>query len=496
MSSRPEPAARAVFGDFQTPTALAREVWRTIASEDVGAVIEPTVGLGAFVTAAPASVRTAPWFCFDINPGYVEEARRAAVLAGLVHATVCQRDAFSVAADNFEALDRSVPVLAIGNPPWVTAAAQAHAVSSNLPLKSNDEFALRGLDAMTGRANFDIAEAILLRIIAAFEGFSDWRLAFLVKRSVAMKLARRLLGRAESLSFSRVDASRHFGASVDAGLFYARVLTPTTTVAPDIAVCDRLGGSPVRRAGMRNARFVEDLDGHTAVASLEASAPISWRQGIKHDLAKVLELRSAGDAWENGLGERVEVEHDALVPFYKSSDLANNRSAGRWFPLYQTDLSGPIPDLDERWPKLAKYLRGHLASFARRRSRIYDGKHPFMLFGVGPYVLAPWKVAVSGLYRTPCFRVLGPDEQDRPALVDDTCYLLPFETEEAAEAVASHLNGRTAQQFIASIADASAKRPFTKAVLSRVAIPRQSSEIAPGQLTLLTDLVAVDAHRA
>jgi hypothetical protein len=485
MSSRPEPSARAVFGDFQTPIALAREVWNAIPSGDVGAVVEPTVGLGSFVTAAPDAARTAPWFCFDIHPDYVEEARRAAALAGMVRAVVREQDAFSVSSADFRELDRSVPVLAIGNPPWVTSAAQAHAVRSNLPLKSNDEFALRGLDAMTGRANFDIAEAILLRIIAAFEGFSDWRLAFLVKRSVAMKLARRLLGRAECLSFSRVDTSRHFGASVDAGLFYARIHTPAITVASDIAVCDQLGGPSIRRAGMRDARFVGDLDAHAAVAGLEAAAPISWRQGIKHDVAKVLELRSAGDAWENGLRERVEVERDALVPLYKSSDLANDRSAGRWFPLYQTDLSGPIPDLDERWPKLASYLRAHADAFAGRRSRIYEGKHPFMLFGVGPYVLAPWKVAVSGLYRTPQFRVIGPDDRGRPSLVDDTCYLLPFDKREVAEAVASHLNSPGAQQFIASIADASAKRPFTKAVLSRVGIPHEPSDDAPGQLALL-----------
>jgi hypothetical protein len=478
MSSRPEPSAESVFGDFQTPLALARDVWETIGLNDVRAVIEPTVGLGSFLSAAPEAMGAAQWICFDIDRDYVDAARRAAALAGLVGATIRQHDAFSVSSADFRDLDRSAPVLAIGNPPWVTSAAQAHAARANLPHKSNGEFALRGLDALTGRANFDIAEAILLRVIAALDGFVDWRLAFLIKRSVAMKLARRLLGRAEVLAFSSIDAFGHFGASVDAGLFYARVRTPASDPATDIAVANQLGGPVVRRAGIRDARFVEDLDAHSKVAALEAATPVEWRQGIKHDLAKVLELRADGVTWRNGLGEVVDVEADALVPLYKSSDLAHGRSPGRRFPLYQSDLTGPIPDLDDRWPKLAAYLRAHGDSFAGRRSRIYAGKHPFMLFGVGPYVLAPWKVAVSGLYKTPVFRVLGPDEEGRAALVDDTCYLLPFDTQGAAETVAAHLNGPAAQQFIASIADASAKRPFTKAVLSRVSVPCEPSETA------------------
>lgn len=485
MSSQPERSSQSVFGDFQTPVALARDVWSMIDVQDLGAVIEPTVGLGSFLTAAPEAIRGAPWICFEIDPGYVQAARGAAALAGIDTATIQTKDAFSVSSADFAGFNRAVPVLAIGNPPWVTSAAQAQMMRTNLPLKSNTDFALRGLDALTGRANFDIAEAILLRLITALDGFADWRLAFLIKRSVAMKLARRLLGRAEALSFSSVDAFRHFGASVDAGLFYARVVTPRATPTVDIAVAEELGGPVVRRAGIREARFVEDLRAHAIVAALEAVSPVPWRQGIKHDVAKVLELRADGKAWRNGFGELVDVEADALVPLYKSSDLANARSAGRRFPLYQVDLTGPVPDLDARLPKLAAYLRSHGAAFAGRRSRIYDGKHPFMLFGVGPYVLAPWKVAISGLYKTPVFRVLGPDEQGRPALVDDTCYLLPFDTQDEAERVAEHLNGRAARQFIASIADVTAKRPFTKAVLSRVSVPCQPSGKARGQLVLL-----------
>ena len=205
---------------------------------------------------------------------------------------------------------------------------------------------------------------------------------------------------------------------------------------------------------------------------------MQWRQGIKHDLARILELRATSEGVANGLGEPVDVEADALCPFYKSSDLAAGRDAGRLFPLYQIDLTGPIPNLATRWPKLEGYLRAHLSGFAARKSSIYRGKPDFMLFGVGDYTCAPFKVAVSGFYKEPRFRVLRPDHEGHPPLVDDTCYLLPFDQQDEAEDMAAYLNGRQVQALLAAISDRSAKRPYTKDVLSRIASPGDRTRAA------------------
>lgn len=47
-------ASRAEFGDFQTPLALAQAVCRLIANQGhvPDHVVEPTCGIGAFLTAA------------------------------------------------------------------------------------------------------------------------------------------------------------------------------------------------------------------------------------------------------------------------------------------------------------------------------------------------------------------------------------------------------------------------------------------------------------
>jgi hypothetical protein len=446
---------RRAFGDFQTPPELAAQVWERVDARTPDLIVEPTVGLGAFLRTAPPP-HTARWLAYDINPDYVRASRAVAAARG-IDARIEVADAFGLRPDP---LARDRVVLAIGNPPWITSAAQR----ANLPRKSN-RFELKGLDAKTGKANFDIGEAVLLALMGALGHARELRMAFLVKRSVALKLARDLLGRPgiDRMAFASIDARRWFGASVEAGLLQLRIRPAATTTADRMAV-DR------GWAGLVGGRFVHDVDAYAATH--EAERPLAWRQGIKHDLARVLELKPApGGGHVNGFGEPVDVEADALAPLYKSSDLARGRPPGRAFPLYQHDLSGPLPDLAARWPRLHAYLELHRDRFRARRSSIYRGKPEYMLFGVGGYTLAPYKVAISGFYKQPRFALLEPSPAGAPPLVDDTCYLLPFATREAAEATAAHLNRRSVTDFLLAITDVTAKRPFTKDVLARIATP-------------------------
>ncbi len=478
-------SARSARGDFQTPVGLASRVWASLGDlGDVGAVLEPTVGAGAFLESAPDGLLGLPWICREVDAEHVARARAVARDRGFGNVRVEHADAFELCPESLAELDPELPLLAIGNPPWVTSSEQGRLDVRNLPEKSNRSFGLAGLDAVTGKANFDIAEAILLKLLDAVGEFRDVRIAFLVKRSVAMKLSRRLLGRASRLSFERIDAGADFGVAVDAGLFGARLRSDASALATEVEIATELGRPATRRAGCSGGRFVEDLDAHAGLAGLEAAQPVPWRQGVKHDLAKVLELLADGARLTNGIGEEVSVEAEVLCPLYKSSDLANGREPARMFPLYQLDLSGPVPDLAERWPLLAAYLAKHEARFAARRSRIYAGKPAFSIFGIGPYTVAPWKVAVSGLYRSAEYRVLGPAPNGRPSLVDDTCYLLPFGSEADARAVAAHLNSAGPQALMRALIEDGAKRPITKALLSRVAIPRpplQDDRPPPGR---------------
>ncbi len=52
----------------------------------------------------------------------------------------------------------------IGNPPWVTNSRQGKNSSLNVPLKSNI-YGLKGIDAITGKSNFDISRVYYSAII-------------------------------------------------------------------------------------------------------------------------------------------------------------------------------------------------------------------------------------------------------------------------------------------------------------------------------------------
>ena len=199
----------------------------------VDVVVEPTVGLGAFISTAPDAARSVPWVAFDINPAYAQASRQVAEAMG-VAARVEVGDAFRLAAaDVPEVAGRSV--LAIGNPPWITNAAQAQLTVANLPAKRN-LFGLRGLDAMTGKANFDVAEAVLLALMAALREAAEMRLAFLLKRSVAMKLAR--------------DSARSAGRRVDLRDACCRSRAP----AIPLSICPEAPATPRPAVRARRCR--------------------------------------------------------------------------------------------------------------------------------------------------------------------------------------------------------------------------------------------------
>ncbi len=461
------------FGDFQTPPDLAKKVWRSVNLDGVEVLVEPTVGEGVFLDTIPSSRCDLPWLAYDVVPAYVTHTCEVANKRRLNAKVEC-RDAFKLEESDLRRDVAGKTVLAIGNPPWVTSSAQARVGSANIPKKVN-RFGLRGLDAMTGKANFDIAEAVLLSVIAALSDAAEVRLAFLVKRSVAMKMARDVLGGPGlvAASFTRIDTRRWFNASVEAGLFQLALKLDTSHGTHRVLIADDLDEPVVRAAGLVDGVFVNDVDRYSAVRSVEVttSERLVWRQGIKHDLARVLELRQTQEGLVNGLGQTVEVEKDVLCPYYKSSDVAACRPSRLSFPLYQSDLTGPVGDLAVRWPKLAAYLAAHRSLFTGRGSRIYQDKPDYMLFGVGPYTLAPFKIAISGFYKQPTFALLEPDEAGHPPLVDDTCYVLPFTDRERAREVASYLNSASVRHFLEAVADLTAKRPYTKDILGRIAPP-------------------------
>ena len=102
-----------------------------------------------------------------------------------------------------------------------------------------------------------------------------------------------------------------------------------------------------------------------------------------------------------------------------------------------------------------------------RKSSIYRNRPRFCVFGIGPYSFAPWKIAISGLYKNMSFVVVPPCD-DRPVMVDDTCYFIPCQSKEEAYLLFELLSSEEAKAFLKSLVFVDSKRPITVDVLRRV----------------------------
>ena len=130
----------------------------------------------------------------------------------------------------------------------------------------------------------------------------------------------------------------------------------------------------------------------------------------------------------------------------------------------QRCLGGAPEALRGSAPRAWAYLESHSAHLERRQSSIYRGRPPFSIFGIGDYSFSPWKVAVSGLYKTPRFVAVGP-EGGRPVLFDDTVYFLPCAGEAEALRLVELLSGPEATTYLRAFLFRDAKRPITASLL-------------------------------
>jgi hypothetical protein len=463
-----EKQTKAEFGDFQTPQSLARGVCSVIARTGFSpaSVIEPTCGRGAFLQAALEVFPGASHLLgVDRDGGYVQQAKVATSRAS--H----DKDIQILQGDFFDADWQGIiaklpkPILVLGNPPWVTNAALGALGSTNLPEKANHDN-LRGIDALTGKSNFDISEWMIrknLEWLAQEPGM----LAVLCKTAVARKVLSYAWSQnlpIESAAVRQIDAQLHFGASVDACLLVVR-FQPVARSKDCSDYSSLEATEPQAIFGTRDGTLVADVRLYDRWHGLLGRGLAGWRSGIKHDCSNVFELVQSGSEYENGLGVRVDVEADAVFPLLKSSDLAKNRRPRKWLLVPQRTMAASPEELQRSAPKAWQYLLTNSALLAKRGSSIYRNRSPYSIFGVGEYSFSRWKVAISGLYKKLAF-VEVPPFQDRPVVLDDTCYLFPCQSEQECKTLHELLQSEPAREFWSAFIFWDAKRPITAQILN------------------------------
>ena len=362
------------------------------------------------------------------------------------------------------------PLLILGNPPWVTNTALSALNSANLPPKANI-FSQSGIDALTGASNFDISEWMLLQMISWLDE-RPGAIAMLCKMKVARKVLQNSWNRPQPpprCQLWRIDAKRAFDASVEACLFLFN--TFERQEKPHCAVYENFRSqSPSTVFGQKEGRMVSDLDSYSRWRHLLADGhkqPLhEWRSGVKHDCAKVMELRTTDEGYVNKLGEVWKLEPDYLYPMYKSTDIARVPVPlpRQWMLVTQKSAGESTAPIQLKAPATWRYLNRYKETLERRRSSIYRNRPRFAVFGIGEYTFANWKVAISGMHKQFRFVVVGP-YRNKPVVLDDTCYFVSCRTKDEAQLVAELLNTEPSLQLLGSLVFWNDKRPITAKVL-------------------------------
>jgi hypothetical protein len=475
------------FGDFQTPPGLVAAVLDSPALKG-GAwtrLLEPTCGRGHFIAGAIAKLPDlAEVVGIELQPQHHQAALAALGDAPGPAVQLHLGSVFDVNLGRELDWGGTGPLLVLGNPPWVTSAELGALGGDNVPLKQNFK-ALRGLEAITGSANFDLAETILLKVVGEL-AHERPTVAMLCKTAVAREVIRHAHAAGLPIagaSVRRIDAKAWFKAGVDACLFVLHVNPDASRWDFQTPVYPALDASePTSVFGMVEGRFVADVPRYRATSFADGESPLTWRQGLKHDAVAVMELKRGADgALVNKRGELVDVEAEFVFPLMKSATIYGDRHDPRFVLVTQRTLREDTRRLAEVAPRLWAYLERHQSSFAARKSAIYRNQPPFAMFGIGDYAFAPYKVAVSGLYKAPRFRVLGPVD-GRPVMVDDTCYFVPCASAEQAALVGALLNHPTCTDLIGALVFWDAMRPITKKLLQRLDLAALASRLDPPAL--------------
>lgn len=465
----PTRRTRIEYGDFQTPAILANQVCQKLVElgfrPDV--VIEPTCGVGAFVEAAAQAFPAAQKIIgVEVNPSYLASlAERTELSPGGIRIDLYEGDFFKF---DWPALlsEQAGTILVLGNFPWVTNTQQSLIGGANLPDKLNFH-GHNGIDAITGKSNFDISEWMLIQTAEWFRKRPGY-LAMLCKTAVARKLLKHLYSKRFGLhraAIYRIDAREHFGAAVEACMLVCEFDPSAHNY--DYDVFADLNSDSSQRVGHRDGAVIRDLETFERSAYLFGESSHKWRSGVKHDCAEIMELHRVAGMYRNGLGEVVDIEPDFVFPLLKGSDVANNRvgATNRYLIVTQRFVGESTGGLRKTAPKTWAYLEAHADHFDNRRSRIYENNPRFAVFGVGPYTFSTWKIAICSLYKTLGFRLVGQIE-NKPVVFDDTVYFLNFDQEDEARQVFSFLTSSEATNFLSSLIFWDEKRPIKTSVLN------------------------------
>lgn len=468
---------RREYGDFQTNKDLSSLVsnYISLKRNDFEFLLEPTCGKGNFILVAINLFKTLKKVIgVEIYKPYIWETKFKILNYFLANRTgpkpeidIIHGNTFEYSYKDLAKETKNLKTLVIGNPPWITNSELGSINSKNLPDKSNFK-KHNGLEAITGKGNFDIGENISLLMLRNFQNH-DGMFAFLIKNAIIkniiydQKVNKFNFNKSEKLN---IDTKKEFNVSVNASLFLTNFNN-----APDY-ICRELdfyNKNHLTTFGWYNDKFVYSIRDYDNTNTIDGKSRFIWRSGVKHDCSKVMELEKENGHYINSFGERIKLESNLVYGLLKSSDLRGNKihTYRKSTIITQNKIGQETKYIKDKFPLTFKYLTSHKGLFDKRKSSIYKDKPDFSIFGIGDYSFASYKVAISGLYKSTHFTLVCPNNL-KPIMLDDTCYFIGFKQLKMAEIAYYIVNSDIVQKFLESIIFSDSKRPINKDILMRI----------------------------
>lgn len=483
---------RIEYGDFQTNKELAFKLTKQLSNNNIAPeiVIEPTCGKGNFIIASLSAFTTIKeLFGIEIYKPYIWETKFNIIdyyistpYKNKPQITIIHDSVFNFNFNNISRKHSQNNLLIIGNPPWVTNSKLGSLNSSNLPQKSNYKN-LSGLDALTGKSNFDIAEYITSMLFDAFQSHTG-HLALLIKNSVIKNIVfdqKEKQYRIGKIEKHCIDSKKEFNVSVEASILLCKLNERPNFECTEFDFYEK---NQKQKFGWVNSKFVSNIKDYHETKNIDGLCPFEWRQGIKHDCSNIMELEKVNNGhYVNKLSEQITLEEDLIYGFLKSSDLKNTviKNTRKQVIITQTKVGQETSYIQHLYPNIYNYLKANISSFQARKSSIYTGKPLFSIFGIGDYSFKPYKVAISGLYKTYHFTLVFP-QNNKPVMLDDTCYFIGFDKIEFAVYSIILLNHKLTEGFLKSITFSDAKRVFTKDILMRLDLLTIAKEMTQAEI--------------
>lgn len=460
------------FGDYQTPSNFTDEVCTYLKNKiklNPTVIIEPTCGIGNFIKSCASEFNESKLYGIELNKEYLDE-----IDSTIPNLKLFNEDIFKFDFNKLK-LNKEDNILVIGNPPWITNSELSKLESENLPEKSNFK-ENAGFDSMMGDSNFDISEFIILTLINQFKNCNS-TIVFLCKNIVARNIFKELVRtktKVSTIKTMNFDARDVFGVSTSACVLFIQ-FSENNEILDYCDVFDfKAPTKLLHKFGFRDGKFYSNL---SSSHKIDGECCFEWRQGVKHDCARIMELTNEGTNYKNKNKELISLENHLIYPLLKSSDLKTPiiNDTKKCVIITQKKARGDTEYIKDIAPKTWDYLVSNEEYFNKRKSIIYKGAPRFSIFGVGDYSFSEYKVAISGFYKKPLFSLVY---NEKPIMLDDTCYFVSFDNYVDAYITMLILNSNLVQQFLKDIAFLDSKRPYTKKILKRIDFKKCINELS------------------